>query len=46
MSDNKVKKKEIVVINKFKDSNSVDVKKSIEKAFKMFYNLQINKNRI
>ncbi len=34
---------EIVIINKFKENDSIDVKKSIERAFKVFYNLQINK---
>ena len=37
------KKNEIVIINKFKENNSIDVKNSIERAFKVFYNLQINK---
>lgn len=37
------KKNEIVIVNKFKDNNSIDVKTSIEKAFKIFYNLQIKK---
>ena len=37
------KKDEIVIINKFKEKNSIDVKTSIEKVFKVFYNLQIKK---
>ena len=42
--ENKKKKKdEIVTINKFKESNSIDVKSSVERAFRVFYNLQINK---
>ena len=42
--ENKKKKKdEIVIINKFKESNSIDVKSSVERAFRVFYNLQINK---
>lgn len=43
MKDKIKKKDEFVIINKFKENSSVDVKKSIERAFKVFYNLQINK---
>ncbi len=34
---------EIVIINKFKESEAIDVKSTIENAFKMFYEMQINK---
>ena len=44
MSDKK--NKDIVIINKFKETSSVDIKNVIEKAFKIFYNLQINKYKI
>lgn len=43
MKDKTKKKDEFVIINKFKENSSVDVKKSIEKVFKVFYNLQIKK---
>ena len=42
MKDKNNKKDEFVIINKFKENSSVDVKKSIERVFKVFYNLQIN----
>ncbi len=44
MSDKK--NKDIVIINKFKEISSVDIKNAIEKAFKIFYNVQINKYKI
>ena len=44
MSDKK--KKDIVIINKFKETSSIDIKNAIEKAFKIFYNVQINKYKI
>ena len=40
MKDKNKKKDEFVIINKFKENSSVDVKKSIEKEI---INLQINK---
>ena len=43
MTDKNKKKDEFVIINKFKENSSVDVKTSIERVFKVFYNLQINK---
>ena len=43
MKDKNKKKDEFVIINRFKENNSIDVKTSIEKAFKIFYNLQIKK---
>ena len=43
MKDKNKKKDEFVIINKFKENSSVDVKKSIERVFKVFYNLQIKK---
>ena len=43
MKDKIRKKDEFVIINKFKENSSVDVKKSIERVFKVFYNLQIKK---
>ena len=43
IKDKNKKKDEFVIINKFKENSSVDVKKSIEKVFKVFYNLQIKK---
>ncbi len=39
-------KKKIVIINKFKETSTVDIKSTIENAFKIFYDLKINKNRI
>ena len=40
------KKDEIIIINKFKETSSVDIKNAIEKAFKIFYNMQINKYKV
>lgn len=40
------KKTDIVVINKFKETSSVDIKSAIEKAFKIFYNVQMNKYKV
>ena len=40
------KNTDIIIINKFKENSSVDIKNAIEKAFKIFYNIQINKFRI
>ena len=40
------KKTDIVVINKFKKTGSVDIKNAIEKAFKIFYNVQMNKYKV
>ena len=37
------KKDEIVIINKFKEESSEDVRVSIEKIFKMFCNMQLTK---
>ena len=36
MEDKNKKKDEFVIINKFKENSSVDVKKSIEKVFKEY----------
>ncbi len=41
---NKTKKKdEIVIINKFKENSSEDVRVSISKIFEMFCNMQLTK---
>lgn len=40
------KKDEIIIINKFKETSSVDIKNALEKAFKIFYNMQINKYKV
>jgi|GEM_PF-2899026 hypothetical protein len=37
------KKDEIVIINKFKESNAEDVRTSISKIFEMFCNLKLSK---
>ena len=46
MNNKTDKKDEIVIINKFKDANSIDAKTSIENTFKFFCNLQLNKNKV
>ena len=38
--------KEIVVINKFKENEVVDIKELLENAFKLYYNMQITKNKV
>jgi len=39
------KKDEIIIINKFKENEIVDIKELLENAFKLYYNLQITKNK-
>ena len=39
---NNKKKDEIVIINKFKENDGIDVKTTIENAFKLFYQMKIN----
>ena len=46
MSMGNKKKDEIIIINKFKETSSVDIKNAIEKAFKIFYNVQMNKYKV
>ena len=38
------KKEEIIIINKFKE-NEIDIKELLENAFKLYYNMQITKNK-
>ena len=40
------KKDEIIIINKFKETSSVDIKNALEKAFKIFYKVQMNKYKV
>ncbi len=40
------KKNEIVIINKFKENEIVDIKELLENAFKIYYNMQITKNKV
>ena len=35
-----------VIINKFKENETVDVKGLLENAFKIYYDMQINKNKV
>ena len=42
----KKQEKEIVIVNKFKEKSKEDVKTSVEKVFKMFYDLKVNKKTI
>ena len=39
------KKKEVTIVNKFKENEMVDVKELLENAFKIYYNIQI-KNKV
>lgn len=39
----KNKKDEIVIINKFKESNAEDVRTSISNIFEMFYSMKLSK---
>ena len=39
---NNKKKDEIVIINKFKENNGIDVRNTIENAFKLFYQMKMN----
>ena len=42
VNENK-KKKEIVIINKFKENEIKDVNELLERAFKIYYEIQLNK---
>lgn len=39
------KKDEIIIINKFKENEIIDIKDLLENAFKLYYNMQITKNK-
>lgn len=39
------KKDEIIIINKFKENEIVDIKELLENSFKLYYNMQITKNK-
>lgn len=39
------KKDEIIIINKFKENEIVDIKELLENAFKIYYNMQ-TKNKV
>lgn len=36
----------IIIINKFKENEVVDVKELLESAFKMYYNMQLTKEKV
>ena len=40
------KKNEITIINKFKENEKVDIKELLENAFKLYYNMQVTKNKV
>ena len=43
----KIKKKnEVTIVNKFKENEIVDIKEFLENAFKIYYNMQITKNKV
>lgn len=47
MSDKINKKKnEVTIVNKFKENEIVDIKELLENAFKIYYNMQITKNKV
>lgn len=37
------KEDKIIIINKFKENEVVDIKELLENAFKMYYNMQLTK---
>lgn len=39
------KNDEIIIINKFKENEIVDIKELLENAFKLYYNMQITKKQ-
>lgn len=39
------RKDEIIIIDKFKENEIVDIKELLENAFKLYYNMQITKNK-
>lgn len=40
------KKNEVTIVNKFKENEIVDIKELLENAFKIYYNMQITKNKV
>ena len=43
----KIKKKnEVTIVSKFKENEIVDIQKLLENAFKIYYNMQITKNKV
>lgn len=40
------KKKEVTIVNKFKENEIVDIKELLENAFKIYYNMQMTKNKV
>ena len=40
------KEKDIIIVNKFKEKSKNDVKSSVEKTFKMYYELQVVKKSV
>lgn len=40
------KKNEITIVNKFKENEILDIKELLENAFKIYYNMQITKNKV
>lgn len=39
------KKDEIIIINKFKENEKVNIKELLENSFKLYYNMQIDKKK-
>ena len=46
MEDKNKKKDGIVIINKFKENETIDVRALLENAFKIYYDMQVNKNKV
>lgn len=46
MEDKNKKKDDIVIINKFKENENVDINRLLESAFKIYYDMQISKNKV
>ncbi len=40
------KKNEVTIVNKFKENEIVDIKELLENTFKIYYNMQITKNKV
>lgn len=40
------KKNEVIIVNKFKENEIVNIKELLENAFKIYYNMQITKNKV
>lgn len=46
MNEKTKKKNGVTIVNKFKENEIVDIKELLENAFKIYYNMQMTKNKV